>query len=160
MRKALGRWVYGCDVCQDVCPYNQRPPAALWEEFSADKGVGHYLSLLSMFDLKTDEEFRARFEKSPVRRPKLRGLTRNALVVIGNILRDSSAGHGETEEACHSAIERVFAFIDGKPEDMLLEHAYWALAQYDSSEVQKRLLNKLDANVSSEVKELASLYLN
>lgn len=160
LRKALGRWVYGCDICQEVCPYNQRPPVALWEEFSADKGVGHHLSLLSMFDLKTDEQFRARFERSPVRRPKLRGLTRNALVVIGNILSDSSNGSGESESECQKAITRVFEFIEEQPEAMLLEHAYWALAQYDSTDVRKRMKAHLDKISSSEIKELVSLYLN
>jgi epoxyqueuosine reductase len=85
---AIGEHVYGCDVCQDVCPWNQRfalpardaafqPRAAL-----ADKDArGLAREILSM----TPEDFSTAFKNSPMKRARLRGLQRNAAVVLGNV---------------------------------------------------------------------------
>jgi epoxyqueuosine reductase len=83
-RKALGPWVFGCDVCQDVCPYNQTTGAAdrsleafeagdRWREVDVAK-------LLQM----TEDGFRTWAEGSPVKRAHREGLARNAALVLGN----------------------------------------------------------------------------
>jgi epoxyqueuosine reductase len=117
LRPKLGSWVFGCDVCQDVCPYNQRPPETSWAEFQPQSGVGHYLDLFELLRIKTEDEFRARFLPTPVRRPKRRGLLRNALVVLGNQRPPDGEKH-------------VSAFLRDEEDPMLREHAEWALAQY------------------------------
>jgi epoxyqueuosine reductase len=117
LRPKLGSWVFGCDICQDVCPYNQRPPQTNWPEFQPQSGAGHHLDLFGLLEIKSEEEFRARFLTSPIRRPKRRGLLRNALVVIGNQKPDSGD-------------EKISTFIKSEEDPMLLEHANWALAQY------------------------------
>lgn len=117
LRPKLGSWVFGCDVCQEVCPYNQRPPETSWPEFQPQSGIGHYLDLFDVLAIRTEEEFRARFLPTPLRRPKRRGLLRNALVVIGN---QRPAG-GE---------EKIGALLKYEEDPMLIEHANWALAQY------------------------------
>lgn len=122
MRAGLGDWVFGCDICQDVCPYNSKPVASPWPEFKPERGAGHYLDLLALFDVVSEEEFRARFLNSPLRRPKLRGLRRNALVVLGNKLR---GGKVELAYLRH----RLAAYLEREEDEMLLEHAAWALCQ-------------------------------
>jgi epoxyqueuosine reductase len=85
--EAIGQNVYGCDICQDVCPYNVKFARELREPaFSAraairDKDPETFArDLLAM----SDEEFRSAFSKSPMKRAKRRGLVRNAAVVLGN----------------------------------------------------------------------------
>ncbi|MBS2010834.1 MAG: tRNA epoxyqueuosine(34) reductase QueG [Cyanobacteria bacterium SZAS TMP-1] len=122
LRPLLGQWVFGCDICQEVCPYNSRPQEAPWPEFLPAAGVGHHLDLLDLLTIEDDMEFRRRFEKSPVRRPKRRGLLRNGLVVLGNHL---AVGHGHSDEI----IRALRHFRSRESDSMLLEHADWALAQ-------------------------------
>jgi epoxyqueuosine reductase len=87
-RDAIGEMVYGCDVCQEVCPWNERFSATLREdafrirEALAGRDAGSLArELLSM----SDDDFRREFKGSPMKRAKLRGLKRNAAVVLGNL---------------------------------------------------------------------------
>ncbi|MBW1761793.1 MAG: tRNA epoxyqueuosine(34) reductase QueG [Deltaproteobacteria bacterium] len=83
-RRALGPWAFGCDVCQDVCPYNQASGAAdaSLDAFEAgERWVGvDAARLLQM----TEEEFRAWAQGSPVKRAQHEGLARNVALVLGN----------------------------------------------------------------------------
>lgn len=162
LRKQLGRWVFGCDVCQDVCPYNGRPNTAQWEEFSPDKGTGHYLDLFSILDLESETAFRERFAHTPLRRPKLRGLSRNSLTVIGNILADESRALQCTlsEEELSGAAARLIEYIETEPEPMLREHAYWALAQFDCAKTHSRLKSLIVREKDSEISKLTEEYLS
>ena len=82
LRPAMGRHVFGCDICQDVCPWNRKAPATKLEEFEAREGlVNPALDWLAEME---PEEFRAKFRGSPVRRTKLSGLRRNAAIAMGN----------------------------------------------------------------------------
>ncbi len=164
LRKQLGRWVFGCDVCQDVCPYNQKPNVSPWQEFSPEKGAGHYLELFSILDLQTETDFRTRFAHTPLRRPKLRGLTRNALTVIGNILADASSNSSETRTSISDAdlslaVAKLIGFLQSEPEEMLREHAYWALAQHDSSETRKKLHSFVENEKNEGVRQTISDYI-
>jgi epoxyqueuosine reductase len=126
LRPRMGEWVFGCDICQEVCPYNSKPGQTPWPEFLPQSGVGHYLDLLDLLLIKDDLEFRRRFEKSAVRRPKRRGLLRNALVVLGNHLKN---GHDQSDKI----IDSLCSFTDEQNDLMLLEHAAWALANAEHS---------------------------
>jgi epoxyqueuosine reductase len=84
MRPLIGDWVFGCDICQDVCPVNRKAEAASHSEFAPEKGIGSSPSLIELLDI-TQEEFRERFRHSPVKRAKWEGLRRNAAVALGNI---------------------------------------------------------------------------
>lgn len=82
LRAGIGRHVFGCDICQDVCPWNRRAPATTAREFSPREGlVNPALDWLA--ELSADE-FRDTFRSSPIRRAKRSGLRRNALIAIGN----------------------------------------------------------------------------
>jgi epoxyqueuosine reductase len=85
--EAIGSNVYGCDICQDVCPYNVkfarelREPAFVARAAIRDKTPQNLARDLLAMD---DEEFRSAFRGSPMKRAKRRGLARNAAVVLGN----------------------------------------------------------------------------
>ena len=82
MREGLGRHVFGCDICQDVCPWNRKAPVTNALEFRArDELVNPALEWLAEM---TDEEFREKFRGSAVRRTKRGGLRRNAVIAMGN----------------------------------------------------------------------------
>jgi len=82
MRIGIGRHVFGCDICQDVCPWNRKAPASTAPEFSARPGlVNPSLTWLAEMSV---EEFREVFRRSPVRRTKQPGLRRNAAIAMGN----------------------------------------------------------------------------
>ena len=78
----MGNWVFGCDVCQEVCPYNRVAPVATHPGLLADAENG----ALPLAELLTMDEarFRARFRGTPLLRSKRRGLARNACVAAGN----------------------------------------------------------------------------
>jgi epoxyqueuosine reductase len=86
MRAGIGRHVFGCDICQDVCPWNRKAPATDMEEFQPRVGlVNPALDWLA--EIST-EEFRETFRGTPVSRTKRAGLRRNAVIAMGNSGRE------------------------------------------------------------------------
>lgn len=117
-REAMGGLVYGCDICQDVCPWNVRFARELREPaFRAREVITAFDARALARDLLAldDETFRATFRGSPMKRAKRVGLARNAAVVLGNI--------GEAEDV--PSLTR--AMSDGDP--LVREHAAWGLQQ-------------------------------
>jgi epoxyqueuosine reductase len=81
-RAAMGAHVFGCDICQDVCPWNRKAPSTRVEEFQPREGlVNPALEWLAEMDA---EQFREQFRGSPIRRTKRTGLRRNAVIAMGN----------------------------------------------------------------------------
>ena len=80
--RAAGEWLFGCDVCQDVCPWNRAAPEATEPRFDARAGAWP----VTLDELLTlgEEEFARRFGDSAVERTRRRGLVRNAAIVAGN----------------------------------------------------------------------------
>jgi len=81
LREGLGEWLFGCDVCHDVCPWNRHSQPAI-EETLWPGEESNPLALAPLFELD-DDAFRRRFVKTPLWRPKRRGLLRNAALVLG-----------------------------------------------------------------------------
>jgi epoxyqueuosine reductase len=82
LRSGMGRHVFGCDICQDVCPWNRKAPPTNAPEFQArQKLVNPALDWLAEMSA---EEFNRTFRGSPVRRAKRAGLRRNAAIAMGN----------------------------------------------------------------------------
>ncbi|HEX8924149.1 MAG TPA: tRNA epoxyqueuosine(34) reductase QueG [Terriglobales bacterium] len=82
IRAAMGRHVFGCDVCQDVCPWNRKAPFGVMPELRTRKErVNPALERLAGMNI---DEFRESFRRSPVKRSKLSGLKRNVAIAIGN----------------------------------------------------------------------------
>lgn len=118
LREKVGGWIYGCDVCQDVCPWNVSFAEELKESaYAAREAVAGKdartlaRELLSM----PQEDFSAAFRKSPMKRAKLRGLKRNAAVVLGNV------GTSDDVPVLQHSLE--------DPEPLVREHAAWALGR-------------------------------
>jgi epoxyqueuosine reductase len=82
LREGMGEWVFGCDICQDVCPWNSRAPLSQQAEF-APRIDSNPIDLIGLFELD-DAAFRALFRHTPLWRPRRRGLLRNAAIVLGN----------------------------------------------------------------------------
>jgi epoxyqueuosine reductase len=82
LREGMGHHVFGCDICQDVCPWNRKAPPTDKAEFQPREGlVNPALDWLAEI---SEEEFRQKFRGSPIKRAKRNGLRRNALIAIGN----------------------------------------------------------------------------
>ncbi|MFL5612854.1 MAG: tRNA epoxyqueuosine(34) reductase QueG [Gemmatimonadaceae bacterium] len=119
LREQLGTLIYGCDVCQDVCPWNERFARALPHDsaYSPREALAGKDARILARELltMTQEDFRGAFNNSPMKRAKLRGLKRNAAVVLGNV------GNLDDIEILEHALE------DEEP--VVREHADWALAR-------------------------------
>src|SRR5439155_14240303 len=115
LRPKLGALLYGCDICQDVCPWNQRFAMPVREPAFAARPflTGDTRRLARRILDLGDEEFGRVFTGSPMTRARRRGLARNAAVVLGNI------GDADDEPALRSALD--------DPEPLVREHAVWAL---------------------------------
>jgi epoxyqueuosine reductase len=124
-REAMGKHVYGCDICQEVCPYNRDAPITEVAEF-APRMWGEGESLLAprlewLVGL-SQEEFREKFRGSAMKRTKWRGLVRNACLAIGNAqLRRGTAEHGR--------IVKLLERLTGAAEMEIAESAQWALSR-------------------------------
>src|ERR1700692_2649628 len=82
LRPLMGRHVFGCDICQDVCPWNSKAPITSASEFQPREGlVNPSLNWLAEMQ---PEEFQTVFRGSPVKRAKLSGIRRNAVIAMGN----------------------------------------------------------------------------
>ncbi len=82
LRAGVGDWLFGCDVCQEVCPWNHKRSRSTKR---ADDSMDS-IDLYQLFDL-TDDQFRRRFRRTPLWRSKRRGILRNAAIVLGNQAR-------------------------------------------------------------------------
>jgi len=78
----MGRQVFGCDICQDVCPWNRRAPAGQAAEFQPRPELVN--PALEWLALLSEEEFRRTFRRSPIRRARREGIRRNAAIAMGN----------------------------------------------------------------------------
>ncbi len=82
LRAGIGEWLFGCDVCQEVCPWNRHTPQTTEAGFVPRPGHNP-ADLVGLFELN-EEAFRARFRRTPLWRAKRRGILRNAAIVLGN----------------------------------------------------------------------------
>ncbi|MGA7754267.1 MAG: tRNA epoxyqueuosine(34) reductase QueG [Candidatus Sulfotelmatobacter sp.] len=82
IRTGIGHHVFGCDICQDVCPWNRKAPSSTANEFQARPGLVN--PALEWLAEMSAEEFRETFRGSPIRRTKRSGLRRNAAIAMGN----------------------------------------------------------------------------
>ena len=122
LRPGIGRHVFGCDVCQDVCPWNRQAPASDALEFQPREGLVN--PALDWLAAMTEEEFRQCFRGSPVKRTRYVGLRRNIAVAMGN----------SGDLSLVPALEELAA----DPDPTVAEHARWALARLRSQTMNQR----------------------
>ena len=136
LRAGMGDWLFGCDVCQDVCPWNRRSVVNDEDEFAPrdDLNPIDAAELLSL----DDDDFRKRFRKTPLWRSKRRGLLRNAAIVLGN--RRSLQGLAALCKAINDA------------EPLVRGAAAWAIGRYQESAATAALQARLAAEDDEEVR--------
>ena len=136
LRPQMLDWVFGCDICQDVCPVNRKALPSREPAFSEQaRGSLELVELLEM----SEEDFRDMFKGSPILRAKRTGLQRNACVALGN-LRDP---------ATVPALER--ALRQGAP--LVRGHAAWALGRIGTAEARNALESARRLESEGEVLE-------
>ncbi|QDT03626.1 Epoxyqueuosine reductase [Rubripirellula lacrimiformis] len=136
LRPAIGDWVFGCDVCQQVCPWNRRPARAdPTPEVPMER-----IELSSLFGISEDD-FRQRFRKTPMWRTRRRGLLRNAAIVLGN------QGDARSIQALTIGLHDDEAIVRGA--------AAWAIGQIGGrqaiDELDQRLSIETDPDVITEI---------
>jgi epoxyqueuosine reductase len=124
MREKMGDWVFGCDKCQDVCPFNARALESRWPEFRAERGVGPWIRLSDILSTKTTAEFKARWGHTPLSRPKRYGLVRNACIAAGN----------SQDESLVPVLEDLLS----DDEAVVRGHALWALSRLENHRARTR----------------------
>jgi epoxyqueuosine reductase len=111
LRPQIGDWIFGCDVCQEVCPWNRKAPPAVEPAFQPDRELSSIDAIT--FLTISGTEFQQRFGHTPLARPGRAGMARNAAIVAGN------SGNASAIPAL------TFALND--PEEIVRDAAGWAL---------------------------------
>jgi epoxyqueuosine reductase len=137
LRTGLGERLFGCDICQDVCPWNRRAVISEVQGFLPASGMNP-LEVADLFSLD-DEAFRRRFRGTPLWRARRGGLLRNAAIVLGN---------GRAERA-------VPALVRGlqDPDPLVRGASAWALGRYSEDAAQAALKAALAAEADPEVRK-------
>jgi len=136
VREMVGEWVFGCDVCQEVCPWNVRGDHRGWQEIPDHPELRlpperRELDLAGLLRIERGE-YVERFRGSPMKRAKLGGLKRNAAVAMGN------RGDPDFVEPLAAALG------DPAEEPMVRRHAAWALGRIGTSAAAARLNEALE----------------
>jgi len=122
LMEQMGRQVFGCDICQDVCPWNRKAPVTSAPEFLPREGLVN--PALDWLAEMQPEEFREVFRGSPIRRAKLSGLRRNAVIAMGN-----------------SGDKKFIPLLKKLSEDsdaVVAAHACWAAARLEAAADSER----------------------
>ena len=137
LRAGVGEMIFGCDICQEVCPWNRKAPIAAGQDFrprefpspppGAEESSGRaerslFSPALEWIASLTETEFREIFRGSSIKRTKWRGLIRNACVALGN------SGLQASTESYPQVVE-VLSRLAAGPDALIAEHARWALGR-------------------------------
>jgi epoxyqueuosine reductase len=145
LRPLIGDWMFGCDLCQEVCPVNDvRGDAVPDDAFTPNPD---WSSLDPVDVLALDEEsFRARFQGNPIRRATWEGLKRNACIVLGNL--------GD-----NAAVPALITTLN-EPSSLVRGHAAWALGRLGGDEAELALKAAGQTETDPWVLEEIELALN
>jgi epoxyqueuosine reductase len=115
VRPAIGRHVFGCDICQDVCPWNRRAPTTEEPAFAAK----HFAPPLEKLAALSEDEFRQMFRDSPIPRARYNGFLRSVAIAMGNA----------RQEKFRAPLEKLAARAEG----LVSEAARWGLLRLDGA---------------------------
>jgi epoxyqueuosine reductase len=144
LRPEIGDHIFGCDICQAVCPHNARTAEARHPELAPRPETGARPELIPLLNI-TDAEFRRRFRGSPVKRTKRRGLRRNVAVALGNA-RDPAA------------VPALGEALDD-PDPLIRAHAAWALGRIGGERACEYLRGRAPCERDPEVRDEIRLAL-
>jgi epoxyqueuosine reductase len=137
LRDAMGPWLFGCDVCQEVCPWNRQAVSSPDSAFAPVPEMNP-LELTMLFALD-DEAFRRRFRPTPLWRSKRRGLLRNAAIVLGS---------QPVAEGLPSLIQGL---SDSEP--VVRGASAWALGRYSQPAARQALEARLKVESNADVRQ-------
>jgi epoxyqueuosine reductase len=141
LRSQMGEWIFGCDICQQVCPWNQRFAAPEADPSFAPRPDLPSPNLLEALNLSA-QEFNRKFKGSPLKRAKRRGYLRNVAIALGN-------------SGDERAVPDLARSLKKDPEPLLRGHAAWALGQIGGRTARRALNEALeDEGESSVVEEI------
>ena len=144
LRPLIGDWIFGCDICQDVCPVNRKAQVgAAYTELTRDAENRARPELIELLTLD-DDGFRERFRQSAVLRAKPEGMRRNVCVALGNIADPDTV----------APLTRV---LREDPSPIVRGHAAWALGCIGTEEAVAALLEALEAEADTSVQEEIAL---
>ncbi|MGD8813126.1 MAG: tRNA epoxyqueuosine(34) reductase QueG [Anaerolineales bacterium] len=138
-RTALGNWVFGCDICQQVCPWNQRFARTKQDPPFQSRPFLESPNLTAFLELD-EEGFREELQGSPLKRAKRRGLMRNAAIVAGNT-------------GAKRYVSALVHILREDPHVVLRSHAAWALGEIGGEEARQALQSALDSESEAIVVE-------
>jgi epoxyqueuosine reductase len=118
----MGRHLFGCDICQDVCPFNRSAPVTKLRDFQPRQNEPLFQPSLEWLAEMSEEEFRANFHGSALTRAKWKGFVRNACIALGN----SGLAPDAPERGRIVALLQQLA---GSSESIIAESAQWAMAR-------------------------------
>jgi epoxyqueuosine reductase len=124
LRPLMGDWIFGCDICQEVCPPARKGQVANHPPFQAVGSDVARPALIPLLAL-SEEEFRARFAGSPIKRAKREGLQRNVAVALGN------SGDARAVPALIAALETASPLVRA--------HCAWALGRLGGEQASAAL---------------------
>lgn len=136
LRAGIGEWLFGCDLCQDVCPWNRKAPMSAEPAFKPQSEL-HPADCIAILQMSR-EQFAQRFGKTPLERPGYNGLRRNAAIVLGN-RGDSSA-------------VPVLVEAIGDESTIVRGAVAWALGQLAGEVAQAALLAQLQVETDPMVR--------
>jgi epoxyqueuosine reductase len=141
LRPLVGNHIFGCDICQEICPYNVKARPTMERAYAPRAGL-YAPDLIPLLSL-SEEEFRHRFRGSPILRAKRKGLLRNIAVALGN------AKNPEALPALIRALDDEETLVRG--------HVAWALGQIGLPKgiraLEKRLRIESDSTVKMEIED-------
>jgi epoxyqueuosine reductase len=151
LRPLVGNHIFGCDICQEICPYNVKARSTTESAYAPRQGL-YAPGLIALLSLD-EEEFRRRFKGSPVLRAKRKGFLRNVAVALGN------TQNVEALPALILALDDQEALVRG--------HVAWAIGRIGTSDAIKALERRrsiennatVRAEIEAAIEEASSLAL-
>jgi epoxyqueuosine reductase len=139
LRNPIGGWLFGCDICQEVCPWNLRFARPASDPSFSKRKILDPPQLHSFLELEAGS-WRGELRGSPLERPRRAGLVRNAAVVAGNTGRAD-------------LLDRLEALMEDDEHAVVREHAAWAIARIAGREAVATLKRALAGETDSQVRE-------
>lgn len=142
LRAAVGEWAFGCDICQEVCPYNRNATPTAEGAFAPESGAGAALDLSAVLALGDRDAFLERFAGTPLTRPKREGLVRNACLAAVHMGR-------------HDLVPQLIARFETDASALVRAHAAWALARLGGEAalgaLRRGVAREVDVDVRGEI---------
>lgn len=139
LRPAVGEWAFGCDICQEVCPYNRHATPTSEPDFAPGRGAGGALDLAKVLAMGDREGFLERFAGTPLTRPKREGLVRNACLAAAHTGR-------------HDLVPLLSERLERDASALVRAHAAWALGRLGARAALERAREKeRDPDVAHEI---------